>query len=96
MQRVSAPRLEICETCGGPLKKLPSAPAFQFKGTGWYVTDYAQKDKRMRESSGKTGEAGAGESSGAAKKESTKSDSAAPTGDGKGKAATSTTGSTGC
>ena len=33
----------LCETCGGELKKLLSAPAFQFKGSGWYVTDYAKK-----------------------------------------------------
>ena len=29
--------------CGGRVKRLPSAPAIQFKGTGWYVTDYARK-----------------------------------------------------
>ncbi len=32
----------ICDRCGGPLKKLLSAPAFQFKGTGWYVSDYGK------------------------------------------------------
>lgn len=31
--------------CGGKVKKLLSAPAFQFKGTGWYITDYARKGK---------------------------------------------------
>lgn len=36
-----APRT-VCEACGGELKKLISAPAVQFKGTGWYVTDYAK------------------------------------------------------
>ena len=35
MQRVSEPPLETCEDCGGDLKKLISAPAFQFKGSGW-------------------------------------------------------------
>lgn len=43
MQRVSDPPLTTCEACGGDLKKLISAPAFQFKGSGWYVTDYADK-----------------------------------------------------
>ena len=43
MQRISEPPLETCEDCGGELKKLISAPAFQFKGSGWYVTDYAGK-----------------------------------------------------
>lgn len=31
-----------CETCGGPLKKLLSAPAVQFKGSGFYLTDYGR------------------------------------------------------
>ena len=43
MQRMSDPPLTTCSRCGGELKKLLSAPAFQFKGTGWYVTDYADK-----------------------------------------------------
>ena len=45
MQRFSDPPLSTCEECGGELKKLISAPAFQFKGEGWYVTDYAKKEK---------------------------------------------------
>ena len=44
-QRISDPPLTTCEACGGELKKLISAPAFQFKGSGWYVTDYADKPK---------------------------------------------------
>lgn len=43
MQKVAAPPLRRCPDCGGGLKKLVSAPAFQFKGSGWYVTDYAGK-----------------------------------------------------
>lgn len=35
--------LKICPHCGGKLKKLMSSPAIQFKGSGWYVTDYAGK-----------------------------------------------------
>jgi len=35
--------LESCPTCAQPVEKLASAPAIQFKGTGWYVTDYARK-----------------------------------------------------
>lgn len=42
LQRVGDPDLETCPECGGALKKLLSAPAFQFKGSGWYVTDYAR------------------------------------------------------
>ncbi len=55
IQRMSDPPLSTCDRCGGELKKLLSAPAFQFKGTGWYVTDYADKGK-----SGKSGKGGSG------------------------------------
>jgi putative FmdB family regulatory protein len=43
-----------CRRCGkGPVRRLVAAPAFQFKGTGWYVTDYAQKGKSGGESESK-------------------------------------------
>jgi putative FmdB family regulatory protein len=45
IQKMSDPPVEKCPTCGGPVHKLQSAPAFQFKGSGWYVTDYARKDQ---------------------------------------------------
>lgn len=32
---------DFCPRCGGPIKKIISAPAIHFKGSGWYVTDYA-------------------------------------------------------
>lgn len=38
----SDPLPTICEKCGGPLKKLLSAPAVQFKGSGFYLTDYGR------------------------------------------------------
>jgi putative FmdB family regulatory protein len=41
IQRLEDPPLARCGRCGGKLRKLLSAPAFQFKGSGWYVTDYA-------------------------------------------------------
>lgn len=44
---------KICPHCGGKLRKLFSAPAIQFKGTGWYVTDYAGKGRKPAEESGK-------------------------------------------
>jgi putative FmdB family regulatory protein len=44
IQRFADPPVETCVTCGrGPVHKLLSAPAVHFKGTGWYVTDYAKK-----------------------------------------------------
>lgn len=39
---------EDCKECGGAVKRLISAPAIQFKGTGWYVTDYAGKGKEAK------------------------------------------------
>jgi putative FmdB family regulatory protein len=45
IQKFSDPPIEACEKCGGPVHKMQSAPAFQFKGTGWYVTDYAKSGK---------------------------------------------------
>jgi putative FmdB family regulatory protein len=42
-QKVSDKPLTKCRKCGGKLEKMLSAPAIQFKGTGWYVTDYAGK-----------------------------------------------------
>jgi putative FmdB family regulatory protein len=44
IQKFSDPPLEACPKCGGAVQKLQSAPAFQFKGSGWYITDYARKN----------------------------------------------------
>jgi putative FmdB family regulatory protein len=43
IQKFSDTPLTKCEKCGGKLEKLVSASAIQFKGSGWYVTDYARK-----------------------------------------------------
>ena len=43
IQKMSDAPLKKHEKCGGTLTKLISASGFQFKGTGWYVTDYAKK-----------------------------------------------------
>jgi putative FmdB family regulatory protein len=45
IQKVNERPLDTCDQCGGALVKLISSPAIQFKGPGWYVTDYAQKTK---------------------------------------------------
>ena len=55
IQKFSDSPLKTCEKCGGTLTRLLSAPAIQFKGTGWYVTDYARKS-----SSGQTGKSSDG------------------------------------
>ena len=43
IQKFSDEPLTVCPTCGGPVKRLISSPAIQFKGSGWYITDYARK-----------------------------------------------------
>lgn len=42
-QRLSDPLLTVCPQCGGGVHKAISVPAIQFKGSGWYVTDYARR-----------------------------------------------------
>jgi putative FmdB family regulatory protein len=43
IQKFSDPPIDVCPSCGGTVKKLLSSPAIQFKGSGWYITDYARK-----------------------------------------------------
>jgi putative FmdB family regulatory protein len=54
MQKMTDKPLSKCKDCGGRLEKLLSAPAIQFKGSGWYVTDYAGKKGEAREASKKS------------------------------------------
>ncbi len=63
IQKFSDPLLKKCPECGGPLEQLLSPPAVQFKGSGWYVTDYARKGTGSSES----GAAGDGAKSGGTK-----------------------------
>ncbi len=44
LQRAKDKPPEKCPKCGGPVVKRISSPAIQFKGTGWYITDYAKKN----------------------------------------------------
>jgi putative FmdB family regulatory protein len=43
LQKAKDKPLDTCPSCGGPVAKRISSPAIQFKGNGWYVTDYAKK-----------------------------------------------------
>jgi putative FmdB family regulatory protein len=43
IQKFSDRMVKKCPDCGGPVEQMISAPAVQFKGSGWYVTDYAKK-----------------------------------------------------
>ena len=49
-QKVSDKPLSKCVKCGGKLERKISAPAIQFKGSGWYVTDYAAKTTKGEKS----------------------------------------------
>ena len=52
IQKFSDPPADTCPTCGkGPVRKLLSSPAIQFKGSGWYITDYARKGGSDKSSS---------------------------------------------
>src|SRR6476620_4022874 len=44
IQKFSDPLADTCPVCGGPVHKLMSSPAIQFKGSGFYITDYAKKE----------------------------------------------------
>jgi len=73
IQRFEDAPLAACPSCGGEVKKLISSPAFQFKGTGWYVTDYAGKKPGAGESKAKS--EGKGEGGGEKGEKSDKSES---------------------
>lgn len=49
IEKFSDPHVKVCPQCGGEVHKLMSAPAVQFKGSGWYVTDYASKGKDTKD-----------------------------------------------
>lgn len=64
IQKISDPALTHCPHCGGAMKKLISSPAIQFKGSGFYKTDYASSSaKSSNGGNGKGDSAGASESS---------------------------------
>jgi putative FmdB family regulatory protein len=56
IQSFTSPELSECPVCKGKLERPLSAPAFQFKGAGWYVTDYAGKGGTTKNSSDKSTE----------------------------------------
>jgi putative FmdB family regulatory protein len=45
-QRISDPPLTLCDTCGGPVRRLLSPAPFILKGAGWYVTDYPSESRK--------------------------------------------------
>jgi putative FmdB family regulatory protein len=81
IQKFSDPPIETCESCSkGPVRRLLSSPAIQFKGSGWYITDYAKKGKSdgASASAGKSDASEKSDKAGAeSKTEKPKSDAAA-------------------
>lgn len=73
-----------CPSCAGRVRKLLSSPAIQFKGTGWYVTDYARKsdsgDAQPASGEGKAGSDAADAPKKESKKESKKADASSEAG----------------
>jgi putative FmdB family regulatory protein len=55
IQKFSDPPVKKCPACGGPVEQLLSAPIVQFKGSGWYVTDYASKSSAGSSTNGDSG-----------------------------------------
>ena len=71
IQKFSDPHVKKCPDCGGPVEQVVSAPAVQFKGSGWYVTDYGKK--------GSTGTASSNGESGGKKEDKKESNTEAKT-----------------
>lgn len=79
IQKFSDPIVDTCPTCGGPVNKLMSSPAFHLKGTGWYATDYGKKesgvggqsDSGSEQSTSDSGEKSSGKADGDSKASTT-------------------------
>lgn len=75
IQRVSDESVKTCPECGGAVRRLLSAPALQFKGSGWYVTDYGtgKSNAALAKTEEKKAESGSSATADSkSKKESTK------------------------
>ena len=69
IEKFSGPNMSKCPDCGGKVDRLISAPAIQFKGSGWYVTDYARGSSGAADKSD-SGKTGSSDSASASKSES--------------------------
>jgi putative FmdB family regulatory protein len=76
IQKFSDPPVDTCPQCSGAVRKLISSPAIQFKGSGFYITDYGKQGSSVESSSQKADKAGAAAESKSEKSE-TKSESKA-------------------
>jgi putative FmdB family regulatory protein len=78
IQRFSDPPVKKCPECGGKVEQLLSAPAVQFKGSGWYVTDYAKKSSASGSNSDSSGKSESGTDSAETKDKKSKTESSSP------------------
>jgi putative FmdB family regulatory protein len=76
IQKFSDPPVEACPNCGGPVRRLISSAAIQFKGSGWYITDYAKKSSTE---AGKDSKDSKSTSSSSSESSTSKSDGASST-----------------
>jgi putative FmdB family regulatory protein len=82
IQKFSDPLVDVCPKCGGVVRKLISSPAIQFKGSGWYITDYAKKSGKVESSSSPSSSSKSeGSDKSTEKSNETKSDSGAKSSD---------------
>jgi len=58
IQKYSDPLVDTCPICAGTVRKLMSSPAIQFKGSGFYITDYGKKDQGSDRSDGGSADKG--------------------------------------
>ena len=72
IRKFSDPPIRKCPECGGPVEQLLHAPAVQFKGSGWYVTDYAGRKPEPAASNNSDGSSEKSEKKDAAHKEKDK------------------------
>src|ERR1700722_3072463 len=75
LQKFSDPHVKKCPKCGGPIEQVISAPAVQFKGSGWYVTDYAKKSSTGSATGSSNGDSSSKKDSKSKSEDSSKSDS---------------------
>jgi putative FmdB family regulatory protein len=75
IQKFSDPHVKKCPDCGGPVEQMISAPAVQFKGSGFYVTDYPKTSSGASSGSSSNGDSASKGESGAKKEEKSKGDS---------------------
>jgi putative FmdB family regulatory protein len=74
IQKFSDPHVKKCPKCGGPIEQVISAPAVQFKGSGWYVTDYPKKSSAASSSSSSNGDSSTKKESKSKSEDSSKSE----------------------